>query len=396
MKTRTKAAAALAVGGLGAAGAVAYLLRRINSIGEFEPERHRRIRKEDSNPLLASFPALADRIPWRPLGRFPTPVEELPNVPGTGTARLFVKRDDLSSTLYGGNKVRKLEHLIAEAELSSRRALVTLGGIGSNHALATALHGAALGFDVQLVLYRQPVTPFVRHNLAGFIAAGARIHFGGSIAKSLALAGSMVGRRRGEAAGPYFIMVGGTSRLGCLGHVSAGLELAEQVRQGELPEPDRIYVPLGTCGTAAGLVVGLRLGGLKSRVVAVRVADPFPANQLTVTWLAQDVADFLHSTDPAVPRLRIGSEDLEVRTNLLGPGYGFPTREGEGAVEWARPRLSLETTYTGKTLAACLDDARNAERPETLLFWNTFSSAEVKTSEEFHRLPAAIRELISA
>src|SRR5690606_21882622 len=250
-----------------------------------------------------AFGGLAGKIPWRPIGTFPTPVEELPS-PVAGV-RFFVKRDDLSSPLYGGNKVRKLEHLLAAAERTGRQSLVTMGGLGSNHALATVLHGGAAGMAVELALYDQPITPLVRRNLAAFLHAGARIHYGKSLAGAFLEARRAVVRLRREGRAPAFIMVGGTSPLGCIGHVTAALELAAQVRAGQLPEPDLIYVPLGTCGTAAGLVAGLRIAGLRTRVVAVRVADPIAANAFVVRRLAQLVADRLHRLDPAVPRLAV-------------------------------------------------------------------------------------------
>ncbi len=376
------------------AGGVGYSLRRINRIREFSPEQLRALRGEQTNPLLASFPALANRLPWRSLGSFPTAVEEFPDLETGDGVRLFVKRDDLSSDLYGGNKVRKLEFILAEAELASRRTLITLGGIGSNHALAVAMHGAARGFDVDLVLYDQPVLPIVRRNLGGFLAAGARLHYAGSKGRAFAEAGRLFARRSRQGADPYFIMVGGSSRLGCMGYVDAGLELYGQIAAGKLPEPDRIFVPLGTCGTAAGLIVGLRLAGLNSRVVAVRVAEAFPANAAVLRRMAQDTADFLHGADPSIPRLRLTTEDFDVVPDYLGKGYGYPTREARRAVAEAAPRLTLETTYTGKTMAACMAFCREAAKPTNVLFWNTFSSAPVPEPEDWERLPEALRPLI--
>lgn len=393
---------ALGAGGVAVAlagGAAAWALSRVNRIPSYDAAELRWLRESTTNPLFDSFPALAERIPWRPLGRFPTPVEELPAGDAAGSgARLFVKRDDLSSAAYGGNKVRKLEYLLADAELGGRRTLVTLGGIGSNHALATAIHGAALGLESDLVLYGQPITQHVKRNLAAFLAANARVHYGGSVPGAFAAAGRLVARRRHEGRAPYFVMVGGSSRLGCIGHVSAAFELAAQVAAGELPEPDRLFVPLGTCGTAAGLVIGLRLAGLRTRVCAVRVADPFPASAATVRWMAQDLADFLHRADPAVPRLQITTADFEVLTGYLGTGYGFPTRDGEVAVRRLGNRLTLETTYTAKTLAACLDCCAGHGREQKLLFWNTFSSAPLASAApgQEAELPPPLRELLDA
>ncbi|MQA89463.1 MAG: pyridoxal-phosphate dependent enzyme [Gemmatimonas sp.] len=377
-------AAASAISGAGAM----YLLHRINAIRHHPPAALRRLRGDASNPLFDLYPALADRIPWRPLASLPTPVEELPGP--DGDVRLFVKRDDLSAPSYGGNKVRKLEHFLADAELSGSRTLITLGGIGSNHALATATHGQALGLDVDLVLYDQPMTPAVARNLGGFLAAGARLHVAHSIPRAFVTCGALFRRHAGEGKAPYFIMVGGTSRLGCIGHVSAAIELARQVADGLLPEPDRLFVPLGTCGTAAGLIAGLKIAGLRTRVVAVRVADAFPANRTTLRYLAQDVGDFLHRCDPAVPRIWIHPHDFDVVTHHYGEGYGVPTAAGERAIRWAEPRLSLDTTYSGKALAACLEQIATISGETTVLFWNTYNSAPIATPTDWAGLPAEL------
>jgi D-cysteine desulfhydrase len=308
---------------------------------------------------------------------------------------LFVKRDDLSSGRYGGNKVRKLEHFLADAELSSSRTLVTLGGLGSNHALATAVHGAALGFSVELALYDQPVSPWVRVNLQGVLTAGARLHDSGSIPMAFLDSARLFRHLARTGGSPYFIMVGGTSRLGCIGHVTAALELADQVARGALPTPDLIFVPLGTCGTAAGLVAGLKIAGLRSRVAAVRVADPISANRAVVRYLAQDVADFLNHVDPAVPRVRIAYDDFDVITHHFGEGYGIPTAAGEQAIGWASQRLALDVTYSAKALAASLEHCRRLRGGETVLFWNTFNSAPVERAASWRDLPPRLRSLIA-
>lgn len=368
------------------------ILRRLfaplNAIAEFDREALSGLRSGATNPLFRAFPALADRIPWRPLCQSPTPIESLPV--DAGLARLHVKRDDQSHPGYGGNKPRKLEFFLAEAELSGRDTLITLGGVGSNHALATAIHGGALGFRTDLVLYTQPPGPHVRRNLGGLLAAGARLHYAGGTGQAFLEARRLFARRKSEGARPYFIMVGGSTRLGVLGHVSAALELAGQVRAGEIPEPDTIFVALGTAGTAAGLVGGLRLAGLRSRVVAVRVADPIVANARLVSYFATDALDFLRRADPSIPPIAFGPNDFRVDTGWYGKGYGHATAEGEAAIRDVDAGLSLETTYTGKALAACLDHCRRAKRPVNVLFWNTYSSAPVQTPVSWAELPARV------
>ena len=388
-----------ATGALGAAaaggGALGYFLHRVNQVERFPPGELERLRGGAAPILFERHPALGHAVPWRPLGAFPTPVEPLPAPDGAPDVRFLVKRDDLTSSLYGGNKVRKLEHFLAEAELLGRTTLVTVGGIGSNHGLATALHGRELGLRTEVSLFDQPVTDDVRRNLRGFLHAGAGLHYEGGQAAAFLRARRLLDEARGRGERPYFINVGGTSRLGVVGYVSAALELADQIRRGELPEPDRIFVPLGTCGTAAGLVVGLRMAGLRSRVSAVRVVGLFPSNALMVRHFARDVTGWLRELDPSVPSVDVGLGDFEVHTEHLGPDYGVPTQEAEAALRWATPRLTLETTYTAKTMAACLNYCRERSEPgETVLFWHTYNSAPVPQASSLEGLPRGLRGVV--
>jgi len=381
-----------AAGVLGAAaaggGGLSYFLHRVNRVERFAPDDLARLRGEELSPLFERYPGLTRAVPWRPLASVPTPVEDLPAPDGGPDVRLLVKRDDLTSPLYGGNKVRKLEHLLAEAELSGSTAVVTVGGIGSNHGLATALHGREVGLGTMISLFDQPVTEGVRRNLRGLLHAGATLQYAGGQAAAFLSVRRILGEVRRRGGRPYFINVGGTSRLGVVGYVAAALELADQVRRGELPEPDRVFVALGTCGTAAGLVAGLRMAGLRSRVSAVRVTGLFPANGLMVRHFARDAAEWLHELDPGVPRVAIGLDDFQVHTEHLGPDYGVPTPEAEAALRWAAPRLTLETTYTAKTMAACLDYCRKQAKPgETVLFWHTYNSAPVPQASSMEGLP---------
>jgi D-cysteine desulfhydrase len=323
----------------------------------------------------------------------PTPVQELPLPPG-GRGRLFVKRDDLTSSLYGGNKVRKFEYLLAEAEHRNARALVGVCGIGSNLGVAAALHGRARGLRVELSLAAQPVTDGVRRNLRGMLAADARVSYATTMIMALWNATQATRRLRRAGAAPFLLPIGATNAVASLGYVAAALELAEQVRSGLLPMPTRIYVAAGSCGTAAGLVVGCRLAGLKSRVMAIRIAQRTLTNEALLLWETRRVAWLLSGLDPRTARLHLGKGDLELVSGYSGTGYGAPTREAEAALAWAAPGLSLETTYTGKALAACLEACRSAGDEETILFWNTFNSAPFALADNYEGLPPALAAMI--
>ncbi len=203
-------------------------------------------------PLARRLPDPA-HLPRVPLTTLPTPVEPLERLAhASGIASLWIKRDDVSGTLYGGNKPRKLELLLGAARARGRRRVLTFGAIGTHHGLATAVCARAAGLDTTLVLVPQPVTPHVQRCLLLLHGCGAELHLANGVldAARRALAILARGRLRGEPL--ELIPTGGTSSLGALGYVNAGLELAEQVRGGLLPEPAAIFVALGSGGRWRG------------------------------------------------------------------------------------------------------------------------------------------------
>jgi D-cysteine desulfhydrase len=343
--------------------------------------------------LFDRFPGLRNRLPWTPLATLPTPVDAWPpsaELPGG----LFVKRDDLTSPLYGGNKIRKFEFALALARERQARALVTLGGIGTNQGLALALHGRAAGFTVEVSLAPQPITTAVRDNLRGLVAAGAALRFARTGLGALWGAWRAVRARRAAGERPFFIPAGASTPLNTVGYVAAALELAAQIEQGVLPMPHRIFVAAGTCGTAAGLVAGCKLARLPTRVTAVRVLGAFRANRWSIAGLARRTMALLRALEPAVPDVPIADGDFDFLTGFLGRGYGDPTPAARSAVAWAAPRLRLETTYTGKTMAAWLANAAQAgARP--VLFWNTFNSAAFPQASDLDSLPAPLRRALT-
>jgi D-cysteine desulfhydrase len=391
-------AGAGAVGALVLTGAGAhYGSIQLNTFAAREPERLAALRGGASSPLLDRFPALVAHVPWRPIGRFPTPIEALPSPEGAADVRLFVKRDDASSGVYGGSKVRKLEHFLADVELGGHRTIVTLGATGTHHGLATALHANTFGFRTAIAMYGQPVTVHVQKNLRGMLAAGAALSYGGGEFGTVRAARRLYTSSDAAGERPYFIVFGGSSRLGTIGHVNAALELAAQVSAGAVPEPDRIFVALGTCGTAAGLAAGLKLAGLRSKVMAVRATPLIVANRFTVRYMANDVLSFLRDADPTLPRVRVGFADFEVVGDQLGGGYGVPGAGGAAAAAWAAGRLELEPTYTAKALAACLAWCRGRARPgESVLYWHTLNSAPFAQATDAHGAAAPLRAVLDA
>jgi 1-aminocyclopropane-1-carboxylate deaminase/D-cysteine desulfhydrase-like pyridoxal-dependent ACC family enzyme len=302
------------------------------------------------------------------LGNYPTPVERLEALSRPG-CDLWVKRDDLTSALYGGNKVRKLERLLADARDRGAERIVTVGAVGSHHVLATAVYGRRAGFAVEAVLVPQPRTDHVVEDLRADLAQGMKA----IPARSYAHAAARVAARLGR--GSYFIPVGGSNLLGALGYVDAARELAAQVQAGAMPEPDLVVVTLGSGGTAGGLAAGFALCGMKTRVLAVTVAEPpaivgRAALRLARACVAAESAA-RHQGNPGADATSRIARDV----SYLGKGYGYPTPWGERAGEAAaRAGLTLDPTYTAKTFAAALDVVAR-RGAHTVLYWHTFSSA---------------------
>jgi D-cysteine desulfhydrase len=348
--------------------------------------------------LLRHRPALAGRLAHRAFLAGPTPVEPLA-LPELPPGRLFVKRDERSSPLYGGNKPRKLEFVIGACLRAGARRLVTTGGLGTHHGLATAILGREAGLATTLVLVDQPVSDEVRESLLLFTAWGAEVVHGRNVAgaalgcvQSLAL-----GWLRGER--PRLVPTGGSGSVGNLGFVSAAFELAEQVQAGVLPEPTSIFVPVGTGGTQAGLVLGLRLAGLASRVIGVLVTDILPPTPARLARSARATLRRLRGADPDLPEIRLEAADFELTAAQLGPGYGAATPAArEAAAVAAASGLHLETTYGAKCLAELSARAARGELPGgPVLFWNTFNAVDVKARAPHpadpRRLPASLQRL---
>jgi D-cysteine desulfhydrase len=358
----------------------------------------------DEAPALLAlercFPVLTGRLPRRALAVLPTPVHRLAQLGReAGLPDLWIKRDDQTGRVYGGNKVRKLEWLLADALARGHRSVLTTGALGSNHALATTIYARALGLRTRLVLIPQPVTPHVRRALLLDHAYGATVHFAPTIAAARRIVIGLLVRGALVRDRPYLVPTGGSSTVGTLGYVNAGLELGEQVAAGALPEPAAVVVPLGSGGTVAGLVAGLKIAGLRTEVIAVRVTDLLPPSPRALARLATRALAALTRLGADVP-LRLGADDFLVRSDWLGPGYGAVTPAAVDASRRiaASEGVSLETTYGAKALAGALalgHEPRWRGRP--LLFWHTYSSADpavfVERLPDWHELPPALHHV---
>jgi D-cysteine desulfhydrase len=293
--------------------------------------------------LFDRLPRLADLVPFVPLADgLPTPVDRVED-------RFWVQRDDLSDSRYGGNKVRKLEHLLA---IAARRGgpVLTAGATGSHHVVATAVHAQRLGLEVEAVRFPQPRTDHADAMFAKAEALGVRsVDAPSSTAMPFVLARRWA---RLAPAGATLITPGGSTPVGILGYVGAGLELADRFAGEGWDEPHDVVVALGSGGSSVGLALGLALAGWRrATVVAVRVADRIVTNAPVLRGMEAGVRSLLALGGGFPPPAR-----WTIDGRWFGPGYGHPTEAGWAAAERAAGLgLRSEPTYTAKALAAAFE-----------------------------------------
>ncbi len=331
--------------------------------------------------LFDAYPQVRESVAWVGLGRYPTPVTPMPELAralgcGEGEGEVWVKRDDRSSELYGGNKVRKLEFVLAEALRLGHRRVWTMGGYGSHQVLANSLYARELGLDCAAVVFPQPVTDHVRQVLAEIRETDCELVWAHHMLTVPVAAARLTARfrwRDGQV--PMQVPPGASSPLGALGYVSAALELVEQIRRGECPRPEVVFTAMGSLGTAAGLMVGFRLSGMDIPVRCVRVVVAPLAPAFRLAGLCQATAGLLRRLGVEVPGT-FRTSDMVVEPDYVGEGYGYVTPAGQVAVAAAAADdLRLETTYTGKAMAGLMAYVRQRRAGwRHVLFWNTFAS----------------------
>lgn len=346
------------------------------------------------NALFDVLPALRERVAWLSLGCLPTPVEDASAVLRArgGDGELWLKRDDASSPVYGGNKLRLLEHLLAQAKQAGAVWVYATGATGSNFALATALHAPRVGLKAGVICFPQPMTPDGERNQLA-LKGRARLveipHW-----SLLPLAAERVRSRSGHTEEPAFVLsqvrVGAA---GLLGYLAAGLELAQQVARGECPEPARIVLPIGSAATAGGILAGLWLArqlglGFKRlpRLETVRVAAWPLSRRARVLALAESALDHVATLlgEPSLRPERADLPEVEVVVNQLGAGYPWATPAATQArLLFAQAGWPvLDETYSGKAAAHLLASFDAKPAPGPVLFWSTKSSAPLPAALE--------------
>ncbi len=302
-------------------------------------------------------------LPRLRFAHLPTPVEPLPRLSAAlGGPALWVKRDDQTGLAFGGNKTRKLEYLLAEAQSHGGRTLVTTGARQSNHCRQTAAAAARFGFGCILVLAGSRPEGTTGNLLLDSLLGAELVWAEGE--DRLVCLQRTFDKACSDGRRPYLIPYGGSSPLGAAAYAEG---MAEFLSQGL--DVDRIVFATSSGGTQAGLVAGARIHGFGGRVIGISVDEPADALRAKVASLAGETASLLgHS-------LKFEAGEIGVDDRYLGDGYGvMGEREREAIELFARTEgLLLDPVYTGRAAGGLIDMVRRGEigRQERVLFWHT-------------------------
>jgi len=302
-------------------------------------------------------------IPRTRFAQLPTPIEPLPRLSAAlGGPELFIKRDDLTGLAFGGNKTRKLEFLLADAETKQARTLITAGAVQSNHCRQTAAAAARFGYECILVLAGEQPAAFSGNLLLDHLF-GAELVWAEKNRRDQVLRETL---ERAEKNGrqPYLIPYGGSNPTGAVAYAFA---LQEMVNQGH--QPDWIVFPSSSGGTQAGLVVGARLFGYTGKVLGISVDQPARVLTEQVILLAEETGARFGEA------MSFSEEEVLVNSNYLGGGYGvLGPGEREAIRMFARLEgIVLDPVYTGRAGAGLIDLIRKEffSGGQRVLFWHT-------------------------
>lgn len=275
---------------------------------------------------------------------------------------------------FGGNKLRKAEFIFGDVLRQRYKSVETAGSAGTNHGVAMASCAQRLGMSCNIYLKPQANSWVVRRNLL------LMHHYGAHLFED-----EMPPVQNSQV---YRIPVGASNELGTLGFVNAALELETQLKLDGHPHPDRIYVPVGSAGTAAGLALGLKMAGMKSTVVAARAVNN--PREERIADLFQSTNVLLSGKESTIPIYEC--DNVEVRNELFSGVYGLPTRRVNESIGWAKEHADLvaDPTYMGYAVAAMREDVKKGlpgNGPHTLLLWNTFCNYEGHYTDDWTRLP---------
>jgi D-cysteine desulfhydrase len=330
---------------------------------------------------VSSFPSL----PRIPLATLPTPLLPAPRLSQALGVEVWVKRDDLTGLLLGGNKVRKLEFLCGEAQLQGADTLVTGGGTGSNHVQLTAAAAARLGLGCVVVCYGSAPAPEPL-GLRLTRRLGAEVVFTGSPERASvdARLDEVAAKLTADGRRPYVIPRGGANATGAVGYALAARELAAQLGTAGMSAAT-VLLATGSCGTQAGLVAGAALGSAfwaridpESGPDSCRGGGSLTVEGVPVSRPPEECTDRIARIASGCAE-RLGSDrvftadDVHLVGGYLGPGYGKASPEGEEGADLAlrTEGLVLDPVFTAKAMAALISGARTGRFREPVVFLHT-------------------------
>jgi D-cysteine desulfhydrase family pyridoxal phosphate-dependent enzyme len=302
-------------------------------------------------------------IPRLRFAHLPTPIEPLPRLSAfLNGPRLFVKRDDQTGLAFGGNKTRKLEFLVAEAQAQRADTLLSAGALQSNHCRQTAAAAAKFGFNCILVLVGQPPVQ-ASANLLLDLLFGAEIVWTEKSRREAVLQETFE-KTSAKGNKPYLVPYGGSSPTGVLGYAFAMEEFI-----GQKVKADWIVFASSSGGTQAGLVLGKRVFGYKGKLLGISIDEPQRILQERVAKLASEASERLE------PHIGFSFDEVLVNDEYAAPGYGILTGAERTAISlFAKYEgLLLDPVYTGRAAAGLIDLVHKGffKRDETVLFWHT-------------------------
>lgn len=309
-------------------------------------------------------------LPAEPLFSAPTPLDEahrLREALGPASPRILVKRDDAIPFGFGGNKVRKLQLVAAEARRCGADTLITVGGVQSNHIRATASTAARLGVRCVLVANgAPPATPRANALLDSLL--GAELHYVSSREERAPKMRELAAQLRSEGRVPYEVPLGASTPLGAAAFARAVAELVAQLPTGVIPHA--IIHASSSGGTQAGLTAGCALQGLPTKVLGVSADDPATAIETEVRTIIAGLGEMLGAGSALAHSVHVSADD-----SFVGEGYGLATPASEEAQSLAArtEALFVDHTYTAKALAALIAYVRAGRfrATETIVFWHT-------------------------
>jgi D-cysteine desulfhydrase len=292
----------------------------------------------------------------------PTPLHSAPRLSERLGIEVWFKRDDMTGVGLGGNKIRGLEYLLADALAQGCDSLVTGGGPQSNWAMLAALTARQMGIEPYLVHYGTPTSATGNLLLGNLV--NAHRHFTGSLDRSsvdheierICCQLTAAGRQ------PYAIPRGGATSHGAAGYVRAGVELDRQWRAAGIA-PTQLWLASGSCATHAGLLTAARWRGWSTQITGVTVSRPREECTARITEMSTATADLLHIPMSGVQRVR-------VMDGYIGPGYGIASLEGQAATTLVAQTegIFLDPIFGAKAMAALIDAARDGRVTGPVIF----------------------------